>query len=722
MPNLKFLLFGTGFFILAIVLLGLYEPAPPLLSITQSTRCRDPYLDDGFIKGIVMVQEVTVKKDYLNGFAIRYITMDRENTNSNTIVVFDQNDNLIFQEKFASKDVKNRKFRDFRFNESKKIGKGNKISICFMSPDGDSANCVHSLFNKESKLGDLYVCAMVNNDLFTSLKGKKYPYPGALFLRTYESENSMTTSIRYILYLVALLVALVIAFFRRVQQFLVRISIWPEYVYVIFSLVFGLLFTFVTPPGQAPDEGGHMARIAELSEFQFKADHKTVPAAFVELDSTFARLKANPDERTSKAEILSSKALKTDPAKRAPSNGPDYIIPYLPQLLGLFTAKIFSSSPLVIGYFGRIFNLLCSILLIYLAIRITPIGKWILLLLALMPKTLFLMASLSYDSFVISLSFLTIATFLHYAFKYDRALRLKDYGLLLFLCILLVFCKPPYFLLGALFFFIPFLKTRPWSKYLLLSVAVVASILLIYGIWSLTKGSGHPSGPQKTEQVAMQNQSGISVTDSISQAPVKPEINPQKQLGFMRSHPATYINLLYATNFADMRADILNNFVGTMGWLDTFLPDNLINLYLILLIVAALCIAEVAVPFDWRRKLFLFLLFIAGVLAIETAMYVYASFVAQEKLFGIQGRYFIPLAPLFLLIFYNNTISRKLNYLFSARRNAYAKAKPGQKPKILIEIDQEQIFSKFLQVLITGFTFVALARGVAAVLLRYYQW
>jgi hypothetical protein len=103
-------------------------------------------------------------------------------------------------------------------------------------------------------------------------------------------------------------------------------------------------------------------------------------------------------------------------------------------------------------------------------------------------------------------------------------------------------------------------------------------------------------------------------------------------------------------------------------------------------------------------------------------MYIFSSFVASERLFGIQGRYFIPLATLFLLIFYNNSISEKLNYIFSPRRQSYVKAKPNLKSKILLEIKSEQMFTKYLQVFIVGFTVVILIRGIASILLRYYQW
>jgi uncharacterized membrane protein len=180
--------------------------------------------------------------------------------------------------------------------------------------------------------------------------------------------------------------------------------------------------------------------------------------------------------------------------------------------------------------------------------------------------------------------------------------------------------------------------------------------------------------------------------------------------------------MLIQTNLVDMRNDILKNFVGTMGWLDTFLPETMVYLYLVVLLLTALLMAEKDVRIDWKRKLLLLFMFIAGVAAIEGAMYIYSTVVGNPKLFGVQGRYFIPLAPLFLLVWYNPYLSRKLNFLANPKRLSYAKAKTALKPKILHEIEGEQLFSKYLQLFILGFTVLVLIRGIAAVLLRYYQW
>ena len=666
-----------------------------------------------------------LSKEYLNGLEIRFATMGKVNTNSNILLVLDSNYNLLHQENFSSEVIEDTKYHAFQFKESMKAGKGNKIYICLFSKDGDSSNCIHVLFNPASKLGSLYASVVLNDDVIHSIRNKARIYPGTMILRTYESDSSLTSAIKWIWYLVVTLLSVLIIFFKRFQFFLIRTTIRAEIVYVVIALIFGPLFVFLNPPTQVPDEGSHLYRTYELSEFQFSNTGKTIPASIIKLDSTLLRLHFNSDEKTSKEEILSLAKIKLEPTIRRASGGPDYIVPYLPQVLGVAIGKMFSSAPLVLLYCGRFFNLILAILIVFIAIRVAPFSKWIFFLLALMPKALYMMASLSYDAFVISNSFLLIALFLYYAFKAEK-LNWRDIGLLFFLSLMLALCKPPYFIIGFLFLIIPVRKIGSWLKYLAVFSVFVVSMLLAQGMWSMVGGLLKSPDVVKTERVAPVGQPAKVVSDvapaTPAPSPPKQEINPPRQVDYIRNHMQTFITLLIVTNFDRMRVNMLNNFVGTMGWLDTFLPDALVNFYLIMLLITALCIAEMTVHVDWRRKTFFFILFISSITAIETAMYLYASFVGQEKLFGIQGRYFIPLAPLFLLIFYNNFIAEKLNYIFSSKRNAYIKAKPNHKPKILLEIQREQLFTKYLQIFIIVFTVVTLITGIAAILLRYYEW
>ena len=568
MTTTKYLIFGICFLILAFFLLNFYDPKPPLLSITKHSELNTPYLFEGFVKGILTVQEITLTKEYLNGVEIRLATMSRVNTNTNTILVLDSNYNVLHQEKFSSEVIEDSKYHAFQFKESMKAGKGNKIYICLFSKDGDSANCIHGLFNPSSKLGSLYASMLINDDVIHSIRNKARLYPGTMILRTYESDSSFTSSIKWIWYLVVALLSVLIIFFKRFQRFLIRSTFRAEIVYFVIALIFGPLFVFLNPPFQVPDEGSHMSRIYELSELQFSKTGKTIPASIVKIDSTFLRLHFIPDEKTSKKEILSLTKIKLEPKVRRASNGPDYICPYLPQVIGVVIGKIFTSTALALLYFGRFFNLLFAILIVFIAIRITPFSKWIFLLLALMPKTLYMMASLSYDAFVISNSFLLIALFLYYAFKAAK-LNWRDIGLLFFLSLLLAFCKPPYFIIGFLFLIIPVRKIGSWLKYLLIFSVFVVSMLLAQGMWSLVGGLIKSPDVVKTERVAPVGQPAKIVSDvapaSPAPTPPKQEINPPRQVDYIRTHLPTFMTLLMVTNFDRMRVNMLNNFVGTMG-------------------------------------------------------------------------------------------------------------------------------------------------------------
>jgi len=757
MKNWKYLLFGLAFLLLAFFVISETEPSPPLLSITQTSGGNHTFLYEGIVKGVLAVQEIHTEKEYINGLSIRFATMGRVNTNTNTILVIDSNYNLLYQEKFSSSDVEDTKYHSFQFGESRKTGRGNKLYICLFSIDGDSANCLHVIFNPGTKKGRLYASLIRNDDVIRSIANRARLYPGAMMLRTYESGFSITSMIRISLYIIALLIAALIIFFKSFQNFLLRITIRPEILYVIIALIFGSLFVFTNPPFQAPDEGAHLTRSYELSKFEFSGKGKTIPQSVIELDSSFTHLHFNPDEKTSRKEIMDLLDDKLNPGIRAESDGPHYTVPFLPQLIGLFVGKVFNPSPLAAMYFGRIFNLIVCIIFIFLAIRITPFAKWLFFMLALMPKTLYLMSSLSYDAFLICDSFLLIALLMHDAFKAEK-LGWRDLGLLFFLSVLLAMCKPPYFFIGFLFLIIPVRKIGTIKKYAAIFAILVVSMFWAQGAFSLVREMTGSAGSSKTEKVDEQEQktkntekepsknssdpgagsmrnevprqqetkeverSNEPKPEASQQTKTNQVISPPEQINFIRSNPLLFLKLLFLTNVDYMRANILNNFVGVMGWLDAFLPDIFINIYLFMLLAGSLLISDPLFSIDWKRKSLFFIIFLSGVLLIEVAMYIFVTYVGIDRLYGVQGRYLIPFAPLFFLVFYNNFLSEKLNFLLSPRRQSFKKAKPGQKTKIMAEIKEEQMFTRYMKVMITLVVVVTLARSVATILLRYYQW
>jgi len=183
------------------------------------------------------------------------------------------------------------------------------------------------------------------------------------------------------------------------------------------------------------------------------------------------------------------------------------------------------------------------------------------------------------------------------------------------------------------------------------------------------------------------------------------------------------VNLVTKSGFDYYRSYIVESFVGVLGWLDVELPDILTYTYLLLIVMAALVLSDEKIRIRWPEKtLFVFLLVVTFVV-VETAMYLYATRVGRDRVFGVQGRYFIPMAPLFFMLFYNRYLNPALNLLFSPRRSEYKKAKGKVKQAVYQEIrEKEQLFDKSFYLILTGFISFTLLYSIYIMLIRYYNF
>ena len=89
-------------------------------------------------------------------------------------------------------------------------------------------------------------------------------------------------------------------------------------------------------------------------------------------------------------------------------------IQYMPQVIGTFIADIFTDRPFVMMYFARVFNMIFSLAILYLAIKTIPYGKNIMLLLTCIPVAVSSFASMSPDAMTISMSYLFISYILKF--------------------------------------------------------------------------------------------------------------------------------------------------------------------------------------------------------------------------------------------------------------------------------------------------------------------
>jgi uncharacterized membrane protein len=701
---------GLLFFLFSVAVITLVRINPTATTPTRSTETRMAGIAEPLVKGIILTQEFKVIKDYLCGVDFIFTHRGRNNTNDNTLILLDEGYHTLYKTSIPSAVVKEGDWTSFTFEKPVYIGKGNLVRICLFSNDGTMDNSVFPLFNKTDSIGTLYASQVLENDLPGSVKNKLRIYPGSLVLRTFGAESGQFWLMKIFLGFLALLITGLIIWFPWFKTTLARIRIMPEWVFLFIAIPVSTIFALITPPLQVPDEGGHFFRSYEIATFRFFNPDRTTPASLAKLDSTFKHLHFLAGKKTSMSDITRHLSTKLEPAITVPAMPPNFTLPYLPQALGIFIGKIFDASPLILMYLGRIFNLLISIIIMFYAIRIIPQFKWIFLLLALMPKTLFLFGSLSYDSLTISLSFLTTAVFFYYAFACERNMNLKDLALLAVLVLLLMFCKPPYFLLGLLFFFIPPMKLGKMYKIIMISVGVIVLAGLVIG------------GPMaykfyKNRDALVQ----VSPADPSAASADLPAIRPNEQIKLILDDIPAYLGLVLKSSFVYTRDYVLESFVGLLGWIDVKLPGMLTYTYLVLLILSALILSGQEVRLGLPKKSLLLFLLAATFIVVETAMYVYATGPGRDRVYGVQGRYFIPMAPLFFMLFYNHYFNPMLNLLFSKRRNEYHTAKAKAKPAIYAEIMSKHIFDKSYYLFLTIFCVFTLLFSIYITLIRYYN-
>jgi len=274
-------------------------------------------------------------------------------------------------------------------------------------------------------------------------------------------------------------------------------------------------------------------------------------------------------------------------------------------------------------YIGRAFNLFAWLLLIYLAIRTIPAGKWLFLLLALTPSSLFQAASLSADALTNGLSFLLISCFLQYAYaEGEGKARLAG----IFLLALLVAVSKMYFQFILLYLLVPVgrigSRKKYWAGFVLLGTLTTIAVLLWY---------------------SYARDLYVQLVASLS---------PVDQLRYVLQNPGRYISVLWNTVVRD-GTWLISSFVGKLGHYDHYLPDWLVAVQVLMLFAVALTDSSEKLFMSFRDKIILSAVFLLSSLWVFTSQYLVWTPVGAAVIEGVQGRYFIPFAPLFFLLFYN---------------------------------------------------------------------
>lgn len=439
---------------------------------------------------------------------------------------------------------------------------------------------------------------------------------------------------------------------ERIQMDYKQITrkIKPEKAFLLVGIIGGIIFLFLTPPFQVPDEYNHFYRAYQISEGNLIKPiindfyNGFLPKSLTIICSRNNHIPFHPENKQKISDIVSAIKIPLNPGKRhfvffgnTASYSPiNYIATSIAMLLG----RLFHLPPIILMYLGRLFNLVVWILLIYLSIKIIPFFKWFLFLLALIPMSLFQAASLSPDSISNALCFFLLAFFLKCSYNENKKIESKDILLFFLLFIFISLLKSGVYLPLTLFIFlIPKEKFGSNKRYLLIIISLFLVSIGIGLVWfSLIK-------------VAV----NIPFHEGI-------EINHfNDQLVFILNNPFQYTLILLRTFWVN-HLHILKEFIGVLGWLDTPLPNLLIFTYFAFLLFIASMDKDSNIKINIAHKLFILFMLIVSVLLILSSQWLVWTPLGNPIVIGIQGRYFIPCSMLFFLLFYNTKFKLNINH------------------------------------------------------------
>ena len=414
----------------------------------------------------------------------------------------------------------------------------------------------------------------------------------------------------------------------------------PDRLLLAAGLACGLCFVFATPPFQAPDETTHFYRAYAVSEGTLSARCEgeevgaMLPASLQELGTGLkGDLPFHPERKIRTERIFQALRVPLEPERRRFT---DYrtsalFVPvsYLPQAAGVLMARWLGAPALGLLYAARVANLLAATFLIAFALRRLPAYPWLLAMLALTPMALFLRSSASPDGLSTAAAFLLAGTVARLTWgeeEQGRWSRIGDMALLIACSAVLCLAKPVYLPLAAVVLLIPSARLpggRRGAVLLLQGTVTAAAFTLALATAGAVDVSIRPDAP----------------------------IDPERQIADALADPLRVGRILIA-DYVHHGPRYVAQIVGQLGWLDVNLPKPLLVGYALGLGVLALVDTRRTVRVSPGQRVLLILVALATLALVSASQYASWTPYGADHVEGVQGRYFLSLAPAAAWIFH----------------------------------------------------------------------
>ena len=441
---------------------------------------------------------------------------------------------------------------------------------------------------------------------------------------TDDDHNGMTMSFGIYRHMINVFaIAAFICFFAGVNVCYVLRDKGTEKLALPVLITSGLIMMLLLAPGSGPDDIYHYYSSIGLSnklllrdnineiEKKYKSDlpiHHNTNTALVE---TFEglRYRVGSEEGTFIYEGRMDK-LK-------------WPLSHLAQAVGITIGRLLKLGFIRVYTLGRLFNMAAYIALALLAIRLVPVNKELMLMMAILPMSMQQATQLSYDAPVNGLALVYVGYVLKILYE-KKEFSWKNSLICTLLLTSISPLKVVYILLGLMMLLIPGFGFRSLADRIIKIgfQAVCALISLI-----LTRGG---------DVTANVVRNSANVAGSVG----APEVQ-NYSIRFFFGYPVRFVRFIISngeSHFSDMVKGMIG---GSLSGFTLNIPDYLVMFFALCLIICAVAGKEVVIE-KWWQAVIMVLMVIMGYCAILTVFAFAETIYGIPYIGGTQGRYLIP--------------------------------------------------------------------------------
>lgn len=311
---------------------------------------------------------------------------------------------------------------------------------------------------------------------------------------------------------------------------------------------------------------------------------------------------------------------------------------YVPQALGFTLARVLGLNSIALLYLGRFFNLLLFAAVGALTIKRLPFGKNVFFGVSILPMSLHLAASLSYDVVILAFTGYFTAVCLDLAYKAETV-KVWDVVALAVVMAVMGPCKMVYGAIAGFCLLVPVRKFGNFGKWMLSAAAVLGSFLGAMAVVNLRTVAMYTQ--ESDSYVAWAEEAGYSFAELIHQ-------------------PVRVLQLFYNTvswQGESLYSGILGESLGNR--------DPVLNTPYVIILVLTACLVllalkkpgeEIFMKIKDRLWIWFICLVIFG--ALMFSMLLAWTPKSSNMVQGVQGRYMLPLLPVFLFTLKNQKVVR----------------------------------------------------------------